>query len=56
MKRKNFLLVSFLAMAMTFSVASCSSSSDDPETFRKFLEVAQRLLVGEMIILAETQN
>lgn len=31
MKRKNFLLVSFLAMAMTFSVASCSSSSDDPE-------------------------
>lgn len=31
MKRKNFLLVSFLAMAMTFSVVSCSSSSDDPE-------------------------
>ena len=30
MKRKNFLLVSFLAMAMTFSVVSCSSS-DDPE-------------------------
>lgn len=29
MKRKNFLLVSFLAMAMTFSVVSCSS--DDPE-------------------------
>lgn len=30
MKRKNFLLVSFLALAMVFSVASCSSS-DDPE-------------------------
>lgn len=30
MKRKNFLLVSFLALAMAFSVASCSSS-DDPE-------------------------
>ena len=30
MKRKNFLLVSFLALAMAFSVASCSSN-DDPE-------------------------
>ena len=28
MKRKNFLLVSFLALAMVFSVASCSSSDD----------------------------
>ena len=29
MKKNNFLLVSFLAMAMTFSMVSCSSS-DDP--------------------------
>ena len=31
MKKNNFLLVSFLAMAMTFSMASCSSS-DDPDS------------------------
>lgn len=30
MKKNNFLLVSFWAMAMTFSMASCSSS-DDPD-------------------------
>lgn len=30
MKRKNFLLVSFLALAVAFSVVSCSSN-DDPE-------------------------
>lgn len=30
MKKNNFLLMSFLAMAMTFSMASCSSS-DDPD-------------------------
>ena len=31
MKKNNFLLVSFLAMAMTFSMASCSGN-DDPDS------------------------
>lgn len=56
MKRKNFLLVSFLAMAMTFSVASCSSSSDDPENIPEIPGGGTETPGGEMIILAETQN
>lgn len=52
MKKNNFLLVSFLAMAMTFSMVSAVAVMILMSQVQRIRVVAQRTLAEEVIILA----